>query len=288
MNFKLDSKSLLRFGTTLAFFYFAIAIVGHWFAPFGFDQVRSDGGRFGTLVAPNSVNLFGTTSSGFDVLSRTIFGSGTAILVAILSVALAASIGITLGLIAGLMGGVVDRSLSVVADAFFAIPSLLIALVVSFSFSSGAGSFFSSISAAIIAEGVTFSARYFRAVRVEAMTVSRSKFVDAARVSGVSWFRLLFVHVLPNSLKSSPALMIQNAADAVLTLAGLGFLGIGISANSGAEWGYDISRALSDLQAGIWWTTLFPAVAVSGLVISLMFVAEGLSDRAEARTNHGF
>lgn len=267
--------------------YLFLGLISSLVAPFEFNQVRVAGEVFGVLTEPNQVNIWGTTSAGFDVFSRTLLGTSTALTVALLSVALAGLVGIVAGLSAGLMGGIVDRVLSGISDAFFAVPSLLIALVVSFALSDGSNGLFSAIAAAVIAEGITFSARYFRAVRIEAIAVAQSRFVESARVSGISNTRMLLVHILPNSLKTTPVLMVQNAADAVLTLSGLGFLGIGVSANSGAEWGYDISRAIADIQVGIYWTSLFPAIAIAILVVALMLIAEGLSDRDENRSSYG-
>lgn len=283
----LSKDKALIAGLLIVAAYVILGIAGPFISPFGFDQVRSGETVFGALSAPNGLNFWGTTSTGFDVFSRTLLGTSTALVVAVLSVLLAGAIGVISGLVAGLVGGPVDRVLSAVADAFFAIPSLLIALVVSFTLSDGSGALVTAIAAAVIAEGITFSTRYFRAVRIEAIEVSRSRFVESAKVSGISTARMIAVHVLPNSLKTTPVLVVQNAADAVLTLAGLGFLGIGVSANGGAEWGFDITRALTDLQVGIYWTSLFPGVAIAILVISLMLVSEGLSDRAERRSNYG-
>ena len=271
----------LRLGIAFLLLFLLAAVLSRFLTPFEFDQVRSVDNVFGVLTAPNPLNIFGTTSSGFDVFSRVLLATETALVVIVLSVALASLIGISLGVVAGYAGGVLDRVLSSVAEALSAMPALLIALVVTFSLSNGTGVISSAIAAAVIAEAVTFSSRYFRLVRVEVIAVTQSRFVEAARVSGLAWWRLLFVHVLPNSLKSAPVVMTQNAADAVLTLAGLGFLGVGIGANTGAEWGYDLSRAIGDLQSGVWWTTLFPAVAVSIVVVGLMLVGEGLADRRE-------
>jgi peptide/nickel transport system permease protein len=285
-TFKATGKTLTVSVVVIAVYAF-VGLVSSLLAPFEYNQVRVGEEVFGVLAEPNQVNIWGTTSAGFDVFSRTLLGTSTALTVALLSVALAGLIGIVAGLVAGLMGGPIDKVLSGIADAFYAIPSLLIALVVSFALSDGSNGLFSAIAAAVIAEGITFSTRYFRAVRIEAITVARSRFVESARVSGISNARMLLVHILPNSLKTAPVLMVQNAADAVLTLSGLGFLGIGISANSGAEWGYDIARAIADIQVGIYWTSLFPGIAVAILVIALMLVAEGLSDRDEQRSSNG-
>lgn len=276
-----------RIGFILVFLFLFLALFGQFLAPYGFDQVRSDSNVFGSLVAPSSLNFLGTTGSGFDVLSRLLLGANTALLVMTLSVLLAALIGVGLGLVAGFFGGVIDRLLSLVADALFAIPALLIALVITFALASGSGNAWSAIAAAVIAEGLTFSARYFRIVRVEVRIVLDSRYLEAARVSGISKGRLMFRHVLPNSLKTTPVLLTQNAADAILTLAGLGFLGVGIGGNQGAEWGYDLAQSLSDISSGIWWTGTFTALLVALTVIGLTLLGEGYADRLEAKSSLG-
>lgn len=277
----------LRIGAVLVIAFVATALLGQLLAPFGFDQVRAESGLFGNLIAPNELNILGTTSRGFDAFSRLVLGASTALVVMCLSILIAASFGIVLGLMAGFFGGFVDRLLSLVADALFAIPALLIALVLSFTLSAGSSNTYSAITAAAVAEGLTFSARYFRIVRAEVKVVLDSRYIEAARVSGISSTRLMFRHVLPNSLQTAPVLITQNGADAILTLAGLGFLGVGISGNQGAEWGYDLSQSLSDISSGIWWTGTFTASAVALTVIGLTLLGEGLADRRAARFSIG-
>jgi peptide/nickel transport system permease protein len=282
-----NGNASVRIGAALVIAFVALALFGNLIAPYGFDQVRAQSGLFGNLVAPNELNILGTTSSGFDVFSRLVLGASTALIVMCLSILIAATIGIVFGLMAGFFGGFVDRLLSLVADALFAIPALLIALVLSFTLSAGSGNTYSAITAAVVAEGLTFSARYFRIVRAEVKVVLDSRYIEAARVSGISSRRLMFRHVLPNSLQTTPVLITQNGADAILTLAGLGFLGVGISGNQGAEWGYDLSQSLSDISSGIWWTGTFTALVVALTVIGLTLLGEGLADKRTARFTIG-
>jgi peptide/nickel transport system permease protein len=282
-----NGNASVRIGAALVIAFVALALFGNLIAPYGFDQVRAQSGLFGNLVAPNELNILGTTSSGFDVFSRLVLGASTALIVMCLSILIAASLGIVLGLTAGFFGGFVDRLLSLIADALFAIPALLIALVLSFTLSAGSANNFSAITAAVIAEGLTFSARYFRIVRSEVRVVLDSRYIEAARVSGIGSGRLMFRHVLPNSLQTTPVLITQNGADAILTLAGLGFLGVGISGNQGAEWGYDLSQSLSDISSGIWWTGTFTALVVALTVIGLTLLGEGLADKRTARFTIG-
>jgi peptide/nickel transport system permease protein len=282
-----NNQISLRIGMVLVIAFIALALLGHFIAPYGFDQVRAASGLFGNLVAPNEVNILGTTSSGFDVFSRLVLGASTGLVVMCLSILIAATLGIVLGLTAGFFGGFIDRLLSLIADALFAIPALLIALVLSFTLSAGSSTTYSAITAAVVAEGLTFSARYFRIVRAEVRVVLDSRYVEAARVSGISSYRLMFRHVLPNSLQTAPVLITQNGSDAILTLAGLGFLGVGISGNQGAEWGYDLSQSLSDISSGIWWTGTFTALVVALTVIGLTLLGEGLADKKTARSAIG-
>lgn len=276
-----------RIGFFLVLAFLILALFGQLLAPYGFDQVRDGANVFGSLNAPSSLNFLGTTANGFDVLSRLLLGANTALVVMTLSVLLAATVGIGLGLMAGFYGGLIDKLLSLVADALFAIPALLVALVITFTLASGSANAWSAITAAVIAEGLTFSARYFRVVRAEVRIVLDSRYLEAARVSGITNRRLMFRHVLPNSVKTTPVLITQNAADAILTLAGLGFLGVGIGANQGAEWGYDLAQSLSDISSGIWWTGTFTALFVALTVIGLTLLGEGYADRLEARSSIG-
>jgi peptide/nickel transport system permease protein len=273
------NNTAIVFGLCVVGLVTLLAIIGPTIAPFDFDQMRKDEQLFGALQSPNSLNLLGTSSEGFDVLSRVILGAKAAIIVAGLSILASGLIGITLGAIAGFFGGVLDRALSLVADALYSLPSLLIAIVISLTLASSTNAYWAPILAAVIAEATSFSAKYFRVVRSEVAITSSSRFVEAAKASGVGRLRIVFVHVLPNSLKSVPALFAQNAADGILTLAGLGFLGIGISSNAGAEWGYDLNRALSDLSSGIWWTTVFPGIAIAVTVVGFTFLGEGLNEK---------
>jgi hypothetical protein len=103
-------------------------------------------------------------------------------------------------------------------------------------------------------------------------------YVDAARVAGARPGRIMFGHILPNVSQSIPVLMTLNASESILTLAGLGFLGFGIEPNSAAEWGYDLNKARSDIANGIWWTAVFPGLAIVLIVVGVTLIGESLND----------
>ena len=175
-----------------------------------------------------------------------------------LAVVLSGIIGVPLGLVSGYLGGWLDRVLVLVMDALYSFPSLLLAIVVSIVLSGGNSGAFGGIMAAAISITVVFIPQYFRVIRNATIAVKVEPYVDAARVVGARTPRILFKHIFSNVTSSLPVIATLNASEAILTLAGLGFLGFGIEPSSAAEWGYDLNKALPDASSGIWWTGVFP------------------------------
>jgi peptide/nickel transport system ATP-binding protein len=130
---------------------------------------------------------------------------------------------------------------------------------------------------------VVFVPQYFRVVRAETIRLKREPFIDAARVAGVPARRIMTRHILANATRSIPLILTLNAGAAVATLAGLGFLGFGIQPTAAAEWGYDLNRAQSDIASGIWWTGLFPGLAIALTVLGLTLLGEGAGDVRDPR-----
>ncbi|MDR0417378.1 MAG: ABC transporter permease, partial [Propionibacteriaceae bacterium] len=246
---------------------------------YGFnDDATSSGHKFGRLIGPSSQNAFGTTTGGEDVLSRTIFGAQTALEVIVLAVLLSLVVGVPLGLVSGYFGGWLDRLLVLVMDALYAFPSLLLAIVVSIVFSGGQSGVVGGVVAAAVSITVVFIPQYFRVVRNAAVQVKAEPYVEAAKVTGAAPARVMFAHVLPNVSQSIPVLTTLNASEAILTLASLGFLGFGIEPTSAAEWGYDLNKAMSDVVNGIWWTGVFPGLAIVLIVTGVTLIGESLND----------
>lgn len=277
-------RGMLITGLTITAIFVLVAIFAPLLAPYSWAQQQgTDGVTFGSQQAPNATNLLGTTVSGFDVLSRVIWGAQTALLVIIAAIICSIFIGIALGLISGYFGGWLDRVLVVIADAVYAFPSLLLAIVMSIVISKGQSTLWGGIAATAISITVVFVPQYFRVVRAEVVRVRAEPFVDSAKVIGVPTGRILLRHVLRNSTRSLPVVITLNASEALLTLAGLGFLGFGIEATSAAEWGYDLNRAVSDVTSGIWWTSVFPGVAIVLVVLGVTLVGESLNDLSDPR-----
>ena len=225
-------------------------------------------------LSPDDGYPFGTTSGRFDVFSRVVLGARVAFSIVVLSTVLAMGIGVPLGLISGYRGGKLDRVLVTFMDAVYVIPGLLLAIIIAFVLKA----YFSpGLISAAAAVGVVYIPQYYRVIRNHTMSVKEEPFVEAARSLGAKPRTIITRYVLFNVVQSVPVIFTLNAADAVLTLAGLGFLGYGVPYPQ-AEWGLDVSRAITDVVSGFWWTAFWPGLAIMLLVTGLTLVGEGLND----------
>lgn len=271
-------RGMLLAGVLIVAFFAVLAVFAPLLAPYGFNDASAHGTQFQSLQAPSAQHWFGTTVGRDDVLSRVIYGAQTALEVILLAVLLSIVVGVPVGLLSGYFGGWLDRILVLIADALFAFPSLLLAIVISVSISNGSSSKTSGILSAAIAITVVYVPQYFRVVRNATVATREESYVEAARALGASPFAIMTRYVFGNVVQTVPVIATLNAGDAILTLAGLGFLGFGIEPSSGAEWGYDLNKALPDTAAGIWWTGTFPGIAIVLLVVGVTLVGESLND----------
>src|SRR6478736_686167 len=276
-------RGMLVAGLVLTAFFLVMAIFAPWIAPYRYNQLSADGENFGSQQPPSAEHWLGTTVGGYDVLSRTIWGAQTALMVIVVAILLSVFIGIFVGLLSGYLGGWVDRVLVVVADAIYAFPSLLLAIVAAIAISGGQSGLWPGIMAAAISITVVFIPQYFRVVRSEVVRVKAEAFVESAKVIGASTPRIMFVHVLRNATRSLPLIVTLNASEAISTLAALGFLGFGIEPTAAAEWGYDLKESIGDVSAGIWWTAIPPGVAIVLAILGMTLIGEGLNDLADPR-----
>ena len=223
------------------------------------------------IFSPPSINHFcGTDRLGRDVCLRTLQGSSLAIEVVFLAILFSLTLGLPLGLLSGYFGGFFDKCLSLIMDTIFSIPVILLSVVVAFVLGKG-------ILNAALALCIVYSPQYFRLIRNQTILVKTETYVEAAKVSGADVKKIIFKYILPNVITPLPILLTLNAADAVLVLGSLGFLGLGVPADV-PEWGSDLNLALSALPTGIWWTALFPGLAMFFLVLGLSFIGEDLEE----------
>ena len=269
------ARWLLVTGLLITAVFIVMALFAPWIAPYDFNQRGVGGEKFPKMTAPGGDHLFGTNDQFYDVLSRVVYGARTALVVVTLSILLSVGIGMPLGLVSGYVGGWVDRLLVFVMDALYSFPSLLLAIVFSFLLRGPLGG---SVVAVALSLTAIYIPQYFRVVRNTTVSARESTYIEAARAIGAKDGTIMGRYLFGNVIQSVPVIGTLNAADAIATLAGLGFLGLGIQPNEAAEWGYDLSRALDDAGAGIWWTSFFPGMAIVLLVVGLTLVGEGLNE----------
>lgn len=282
-----QSVGLQRFmlvtGLIILLLFLLCALFAPLIAPYGFSQTKASGNSFVPQSPPNAEHLLGTTVGGLDVWSRVIWGSQTALLAIVISVAASLFLGTFLGLVSGYFGGWFDKVMVAIADAIYSFPSLLLAIVCAIILNNKGSSVLGGILSAGISITVVFVPQYLRVVRSEVMKVKNEAYIDSAKAIGASTSRILFRHILKNSTRTLPVIITMNAAEAILTLAGLGFLGLGIEPSAASEWGYDLNRSISDVTAGIWWTAVFPGLAIIIVVIGITLLGEGLNDLGDPR-----
>src|SRR3954453_9921034 len=276
-------RGMLVAGLVLSAGFLLTAIFAPLLAPYEYNQLRDPSGPFGAQQPPSSQHWLGTTVGGFDVLSRVIWGSRTALFVIVVAVLMSIVVGVLLGLVSGYFGGWLDRVLVVVADAIYAFPSLLLAIVVAIVISGGQSSLVGGVMAAAISITVIYVPQYFRVVRAETVRIKSEAFVESAKVIGAGHWRIMTRHVFRNATRTLPLIFTLNSSEAILTLAGRGFPGFGIEPSSAAEWGYDLNKAIADVTSGIWWTSLFPGLAIVFVVLGITLVGESLNDLADPR-----
>jgi peptide/nickel transport system permease protein len=269
------ARWMLLVGVVIVAFFTVLAIGAEWIAPYGFAQQSANGVDFPKAAPPGDGHLMGTDRLFFDVWSRVIWGARTALEVIILAVTGSLILGLVLGVISGYVGGWVDRILVLVNDALYVFPSLLLAIVFGFLLAEKIGA---GVISAALSLTVVYIPQYFRVVRSSTISAKESTYVEAARALGAPGRTIIGRYLLGNVIHSVPVIGTLNAADALATLAALGFLGLGLQPTDGAEWGFDLSRALEDVSSGIWWTGLFPGLAIVLLITGLTLVGEGLNE----------
>ena len=276
-------RGMLVTGLVLTILFLLASVLAPVIAPYGYAQLSDASGTFPAQQAPGSNHIMGTTVGGYDVFSRVVWGSQTAMIVILVAVAMSIFLGVALGLVSGYFGGWLDRVLVVIADAIYAFPSLLLAIVMSIVISRGQSSFWGGILACAFAISLVFVPQYFRVIRAETIRLKAEPFVPPPKVVGASSARIMGRHIFKNATRTLPLIFTLNSSEAILTLAGLGFLGFGIEPSSAAEWGFDLNKALADTSSGIWWTGVFPGTAIVLTVLGLTLVGESINDLNDPR-----
>jgi len=269
------SLQLTAIGLAITLIFLGIALLAPVFQAWGWIQNPTES-LINPIHDPPSLKYwFGTTRQGYDVFSRTLYGSQAALQVVVLATAFGLIIGVPLGLVSGYLGGKLDRVLLFFMDTIYTLPGLLLSVTLAFVVGRG-------ILNAAIAISIAYIPQYYRVVRNHTVSVKTELFVEAAQAMGASTGRILTRYLFSNVVQSVPVLFTLNAADAILTLGGLGFLGLGLPEET-PEWGHDLRLALEALPTGVWWTALFPGLGMTLMVVGLSLLGEGLNELIDPR-----
>jgi peptide/nickel transport system permease protein len=262
------SERMARWGVLIVVAYALVAVLTPVLVHLGVLSDPNAGLQNPIYAPPSWAHWCGTDRLGRDVCVRTLAGSGVALQVVLLALGIALVIGVPLGMLSGYLGGWPDRSLVLLMDTLYTLPVLLLSVVLAFLLGRG-------LPNAAAALCVVYIPQYFRVVRNQSAQVKAELFIEAAQSLGAGPLWILRRYLFRNVITSVPVLLTLNAADAVLVLGGLGFLGLGLPETI-PEWGGDLQQALTALPTGIWWTALYPGLAMFVLVLGLSFLGEGL------------
>jgi peptide/nickel transport system permease protein len=256
-------------GGLVLLLWLAIAACGPWLAPYGFDAVDLDH----RLQAPSWAHLLGTDELGRDILSRLLVGSRLSLLAGFSVVLAGGLIGTVYGAAAAYAGGRVEEAAMRLTDLFFAFPPLILAMSIAAALGVGAVN-------TVIAMTIAWWPRYARLSRSLVIAQRSLQYVEAAHLVGCGGARTLFRHIAPNMLGPLIVLFTLDFGNAIITFAGLSFLGLGAVPPT-PEWGAMISAGRTMIEQ--WWVSTFPGIAILSVVVGCNFLGDGLRDLLDPR-----
>lgn len=258
-------------GAFIVLLLIVVAVFAPWLAPY--DPYKIDSAHL--LAAPGWRNWMGTDEFGRDIMSRIIWGSRTSLLVGVMAVGVGTTTGAVLGLVCGYFGGRVDYVIQRFMDVLLAFPGLILALAM-------VSALGPSIGNVILALAVTMMPGPSRVIRSSALSLRESPFVDAAHNLGFSNLRILFRHILPNC--AAPYIIIATSAlgGAILSEAGLSFLGLGTPPPA-PSWGAMLSGSAQRSMTEAPWLAIFPGLAITLVVFGFNFLGDSLRDMLDPR-----
>ena len=267
-SFKKSKSAIV--GAGIVFFFILVAIFGPMFAPQGINDQNLDI----RLLPPSSEYWFGTDDLGRDVLSRILHGAQLSLTVGISAVALSAFFGSLLGIVAGYYGRWIDTIISRIFDIMLAFPSILLAIAV-------VSILGPSLRNALIAIAIINIPNFGRLVRSRVLTIKEEEYIHAAKAIGMRNSRILWRHILPNSITPIIVQGTLAIATAIIEAAALGFLGLGAEAPQ-PEWGKMLADARMFLMNAPW-AMIFPGLAIMLTVIGFNSMGDGLRDALDPK-----
>lgn len=226
------------------------------------------------LQGPGAAHWLGTDEFGRDIFARLVHGTRVSLQVGIVAVGISIVIGGILGAVAGYYGGKLDNTIMRIMDIFLAVPSILLAIAI-------VSALGPSIINLMLAISISSVPSYARIVRASVLSIRDQEFIEAAKAIGASNTRIIFRHIIPNSLAPVIVQATLGVASAILSTAGLSFIGLGIQPPA-PEWGSMLSGGRQYLRYA-WWVTTFPGVAIMITILSLNLLGDGLRDALDPR-----
>jgi len=224
--------------------------------------------------------LLGTDQQGRDLLSTMMYGMRLSVLIGLGAVVLQAFIGISVGLFAGYLGGRLDNFLMRLADIQLSFATMMVAILISAIFQTvfGASRYNDlAVPLLVVIIGVAEWPQYARTVRASVLREKGKEYVEAARVVGLSRIRIMFRHILPNTMSSVLVISTVQVANAIMNEAALSFLGLGMPVNR-PSLGSLINAGFEYVFSGVWWITLFPGLFLVILVLVINLLGDWLRD----------
>lgn len=271
IKYVLGENPVTLFAFVLFTLFVLLALVGPWIAPY--DPLVTD--TVSALQPPSMAHWFGTDSVGRDILSRVIVATRLDFGIAISAVALSFVFGMALGLAAGFFGGWWDRIISRMADTIMAFPLFVLAMGI-------VAALGNSVANIVYATAIINLPFYIRVARAEANIRRNAGFVEAARLTGNSDWRILSHHIFPNILPPAMVQVSLNMGWAILNAAGLSFIGLGVRPPI-PEWGIMVAEGATYIVSGEWWVALFPGLVLMLAVFCFNLLGDGLRDMIDPR-----
>ena len=221
--------------------------------------------------------ILGTDKSGRDMLSRLLFGVRISLGIGLISVAISFVVGFTLGSLAGFFGGYVDSFILWFMTVVWSIPGIMLVIAISLALGRG-------VLVAFVAIGLTTWVEIARVVRGQILGVKQKQYIEAARAMGMGSFRIILVHILPNIIGPLIVILTSNFASAILTEAGLSFLGLSAQPPM-ASWGVMVNEGFDFITStGGFYLVLFPSLCIAMMVLAFNLFGNGLRDAYDPKT----
>ncbi|GAA0178849.1 ABC transporter permease [Clostridium sediminicola] len=267
---RLSKSKMAMVGLVIICILILTALFAGVIAPYGYAEQD----LLNAFQGPSAKHLFGTDEFGRDIFSRIVYGSRISLEVGFIAVSISVIIGGLLGAIAGYYGGKTDNIIMRVMDILLSIPQILLAISIAASLGPGLFNL-------MIAVGISSIPQYARIVRASVLSIREQEFIEAARAVGSSDIRTICKHILPNCLAPVIVQATLGVAFAILTAAGLSFIGLGISPPM-PEWGAMLSGGRGYIR-DYSYMTLFPGLAIMITILALNFLGDGLRDALDPK-----